>query len=183
MARSISSGLQTQIANDANKIAFLLEFNFSTPLRATNYYTDVTYDSNSYEAGGDFISLETATENGEAKIQELSVTMQNITSDVRDLIEDGNYTNVVCNIYIAFFDSNEALVDATTYFSGFIKSATIKETNNASHITLGIANHWSNWNLKKGRHFTDESQQNVYSGDVGFEYADQTKEDIRWGAD
>ena len=45
---------------------------------------------------------------------------------------------------------------------------------------IQVSNHWANWNLK-GRHFTDESQQKLYSGDKGLEYADQTKDDIRWG--
>lgn len=109
--------------------------------------------------------------------------MSNITSDVRDLVSGGNFIDTSVNIYIAFFDTNESIVDATTYFSGFLKTASIQETKTTSEIKLTIANHWANWNLKKGRHFTDESQQQVYSGDKGLEYADQTKEDIRWGND
>jgi hypothetical protein len=183
MPRSISSGLQTQIANDANKIAFLIEFNFSTPLRVTDYYADVTYESNSYQAGGDFVSIEPSNETGEAKSEEIVITMSNITSSVRSLIEDGNYTDKTVNIYIAFFDTSESLVDATTFFSGTINNATVIESSGDSTVSISVANHWANWNLKKGRHFSDESQQNIYSGDKGLEYADQTKEDIRWGSD
>lgn len=183
MPRSISSGLQTQIANDANKIAFLIEFNFSTPLRVTDYYADVTYESNSYQAGGDFVSIEPSNETGEARSEEIVITMSNITSSVRSLIEDGNYTDKTVNIYIAFFDTNESLVDATTFFSGTINNATVIESSGDSTVSISVANHWANWNLKKGRHFSDESQQNIYSGDKGLEYADQTKEDIRWGSD
>ena len=181
MARSISSGLQSQIANAANKVSFLLEFNFSTPLRVTSHFTDVTYDSNNYQAGGNFISLESSNEDGEAAVHEIVVAMSNITSDVRDLVSPGNFIDVSVNIYIAFFNDAEALVDATTYFSGFLKSASIHETKTKSEIKLTVADHWSNWNLKKGRHFTDESQQQVFAGDKGLEYADQTKDDIRWG--
>jgi hypothetical protein len=168
MARTLSSNLQTQIANDQNKICFLVEINFSTPLRATDHYSNVTYDS---------------TENGEAQIEEITITFSNITSTVKDLIEDGNYTNTSVNIYIAFFDNNETIVDATTYFSGIIGNCSITESDQSSHLSMVVQNHWANWQLKKGRHFTDESQQHVFSGDKGFEYADQTKEDIRWGAD
>ena len=57
------------------------------------------------------------------------------------------------------------------------------ESSGDSTVSISVANHWANWNLKKGRHFSDESQQNIYSGDKGLEYADQTKEDIRWGSD
>jgi hypothetical protein len=182
MPRSLSSGLQTQIANDANKIAFLIELNLSSALRVTDYYADVTYNSNSYIAGGDFVSIESGNETGEAKVEEITITMSNITSTVRDLIEDGNYTDKTANIYIAFFDDDENLVDATTYFSGTISNASVSESMDASTLSISVSNHWSNWNLKKGRHFTDESQQQIYSGDKGFEYADQTKEDIRWGS-
>lgn len=183
MPRSISSNLQSQIANDANKIAFLIEFNFSTPLRVTDFYSDVTYDSNTYQAGGNFISIEPSNESGEAKSEEIVITMSNITSSVRNLIEGGNYTDKTVNIYIAFFNTSEALVDATTFFSGIINNATLLESKDDSTISISVANHWANWNLKKGRHFTDESQQNIFLNDKGLEYADQTKEDIRWGAD
>jgi hypothetical protein len=182
MPRSISSGLQTQIANDANKIAFLIELNLSTVLRFTDYYANVTYDSNSYEAGGDFVSVESTNESGEAKVEEISISLSNVTSSVRELIEDGNYTNKKANIYIAFFDNNEQLVGATTYFSGIIGAAAVVETIETSQVNLRIQNQWANWNLKKGRHFSDESQQKIYSGDKGLEYADQTKDDIRWGS-
>ena len=37
--------------------------------------------------------------------------------------------------------------------------------------------------LKKGRHFTDESQQKISILETrDLEYADQTKADIRWGS-
>jgi len=183
MARSISASLQTQIANDANKLAFLVELNFSTPLRFTNFYRDITYDSDSYEAGGSFVNVSASQETGEAEINELSITMSNVTSTIRDVIEDGDYINVSVNVYLAFMDTNESLVDATTFFSGNIKSCSILEKKESSTVTINISNHWSNWNLKKGRHFSDESQQQVYSGDKGLEYADQTKDDIRWGND
>lgn len=183
MARSISSGLQTQIANDANNIAFLVEFNFSTPIRVTNFYRDVSYDSNSYEAGGNFVNVSASQETGEAQVHDLSITMSNVTSTIRDVVQGGNYIDKSVNVYIGFFNTDETLVDATTFFSGLIKSCSITETIDSSTVTIVVANHWANWNLKKGRHFTDESQQQVYSGDKGLEFADQTKDDIRWGND
>lgn len=183
MARSISSNLQTQIANDNNKIAFLLKFGFATPVRVSTHYSDVTYDSLNYEAGGNFVALEASPETGEVIVQQVNITMTNVSTDFRTLVQAGNYTDIPVDIYIAFFDNNESLVDATTYFSGKIKRATISENSKGSQITLEVANHWANWNLTKGRHYTDESQQQVYSGDKGLEYADQTKEDIRWGND
>ena len=182
MPRSISSALQTQIANDANKIAFLVELNLSSPIRVTDYYADVTYNSNSYIAGGDFVEVASGNETGEAKVEEITITLSNITSTVRELIQAGNYTDKTVNIYLAFFNTDESLVDAVTYFSGTISNASVSESSDSSTLIVSVSNHFANWNLKKGRHFTDESQQQIYAGDKGFEYADQTKEDIRWGS-
>jgi len=50
MPRSLSAALQTQVSSTATKTAFLVELNLSTVIRLTDWYTNVTYDSNSYEA-------------------------------------------------------------------------------------------------------------------------------------
>jgi hypothetical protein len=44
MGRSLSSALQTQVSAEANKIAFLVELNLSTVIRATDFYTNITYN-------------------------------------------------------------------------------------------------------------------------------------------
>lgn len=51
MPRSLSTALQTQVSSTATKTAFLVELNLSSTIRLTDYYTNVTFDSNTYEAG------------------------------------------------------------------------------------------------------------------------------------
>ena len=74
------------------------------------------------------------------------------------------------------------MVGAINYFTGQIKNVNISETLEDSLLSMTVASHWANWNLTKGRHYSDESQQLVYSGDRGLEYATQTKSDVRWGS-
>ena len=85
-------------------------------------------------------------------------------------------------IYLAYFNSDETIVGAINYFTGQIRSVSIDESINGSTLSLIVASHWANWNLTKGRHYSDESQQLVYSGDRGLEYATQVKSDVRWGS-
>ena len=47
---------------------------------------------------------------------------------------------------------------------------------------MTVASHWANWNLTKGRHYSDESQKSAYTGDRGLEFATQVKSDVRWGS-
>ena len=182
MPRSLSSALQTQVSSTATKTAFLVELNLSSTIRLTNWYSNVTYNSNSYEAGGSFLTVDTTTETGQLQVNEINLGFSNITDQVRSLVQDGDFTDKTVDIYIAYFDSNEDIVGAINYFTGQIRNVSISENINSSTLNMTVASHWANWNLTKGRHFSDESQQSFSSGDKGMEFATQVKSDVRWGA-
>jgi len=181
MPRSLSTELQTQVSAQQTKTAFLVELNLSTVIRLTDFYRDVTYNSESYEAGGSFLSVSQTAETGQLQIDEIQLGFSNVTDQVRNLVQDGAFNDKKVEIYIAYFDVNEDLVGAISYFTGNIRNVAIKEDISNSILTLTVASHWSNWNLTKGRHFSDESQQTFSSGDKGMEFATQVKEDVRWG--
>lgn len=181
MPRSLSSALQTQVSSTATKTAFLVELNLSSTIRLTNWYSNVTYDSNTYEAGGSFLAVDSTTETGQLQVDEINIAFSNVTDQVRSLVQDGAFTDKTVEIYIAYFNSDETIVGAINFFTGQIRNVSISENNDSSNINMTVASHWSNWNLTKGRHFSDESQQTFSSGDKGFEFATQVKSDVRWG--
>ena len=181
MPRSLSTDLQTQVSAEATKTAFLVELNLSTIIRLTDWYTNVTYDSNSYEAGGSFLSVDSITETGQLQVDEINLGFSNVTDQVRSLVQDGAFTDKTVDIYLAYFNDDETIVGAINYFTGQIRNIGINENLNESTLQMTVASHWANWNLTKGRHFSDESQQSFSTGDKGFEFATQVKADVRWG--
>jgi hypothetical protein len=181
MPRSLSTALQTQVSSTATKTAFLVELNLSSTIRLTDYYTNVVYDSNTYEAGGSFLAVDMTTESGKLEVDEVAISFSNITDQVRSLVQTGAFTDKQVEIYLAYFNNDETLVGAINYFTGQIRNISIEENLKSSTLTMTVSSHWSNWNLTKGRHFTDESQQDFSSGDKGMEFAAQVKKDVRWG--
>ena len=181
MPRSLSTALQTQLSSTATKTAFLVELNLSSTIRLTDFYTNVVFDSNTYEAGGSFLTVDTTAETGQLQVDEVNIGFSNITDQVRSLVQTGAFTDKTVEIYLAYFDANEAIVGAINYFTGQIRNVSLKENIDDSVLSMTVASHWSNWNLTKGRHFSDESQQSFSSGDKGMEFATQTKQDVRWG--
>jgi len=181
MPRSLSSDLQTQVSSTATKTAFLVELNLSSTIRLTDWYTNVTYDSNSYEAGGSFLSVDSIVETGQLQVDEINLGFSNVTDQVRSLVQDGSFTDKTVDIYLAYFNSDETIVGAINYFTGQIRNVSIAESIDNSSLSMTVASHWANWNLTKGRHFSDESQKSYSSGDRGKEFATQVKEDVRWG--
>lgn len=181
MPRSLSTALQTQVSSETTKTAFLVELNLSSIIRLTDWYSNVTYDSNSYEAGGSFLTVDTTTETGQLQVNEINLGFSNITDQVRSLVEDGSFTDKTVNVYIAYFDASESIVGAINYFTGQIRNVSINEDLDNSILNMTVASHWANWNLTKGRHYSDESQQSFSAGDKGMEFATQVKSDVRWG--
>nr|BAR32820.1 Uncharacterized phage conserved protein (DUF2163) [uncultured Mediterranean phage uvMED] len=182
MPRSLSTALQTQVSSTATKTAFLVELNLSSTIRLTDWYSNVTYDSNSYEAGGSFLSVDAITETGQLQVDEINLGFSNITDQVRSLIQSGAFTDKTVDIYLAYFDANETIVGAINYFTGQIRNVSIQENIEDSVLVMTVASHWANWNLTKGRHYSQESQEAFSTGDKGFEFATQVKSDVRWGS-
>jgi hypothetical protein len=182
MPRSLSTAIQTQISSTATKTAFLVELNLSSTIRLTDWYSNVTYNSNSYEAGGSFLSVDTTTETGQLQVDEINLGFSNITDEVRSLVQDGSFTDKTVEIYIAYFNEDETIVGAINFFTGQIRNVSIQESIENSILNMTVASHWANWNLTKGRHYSDESQQSFSTGDKGFEFATQVKADVRWGS-
>lgn len=182
MPRSLSTALQAQVSAQQTKICYLVEFELSTTVRATDFYTDLVFDGNSYSAGGSFLKINTTQETGELKVDEISINCSNVTNEIRALVKDGNYMDKKVTVDLGFLDESETLVGTINYFTGNIRSVSIAEDGDISDINLVVANHWANWNLTKGRHYSDESQQSFSTGDRGFEYATETKDEIRWGS-
>jgi len=181
MPRSLSIDLQTQVSSTATKTAFLVELNLSSTIRLTDWYSNVTYDSNSYEAGGSFLSVDKTTETGQLQVNEINLGFSNITDQVRSLVQDGSFTDKTVDIYLAYFNTDETIVGAINYFTGQIRNVSIQEDIESSVLNMTVASHWANWNLTKGRHYSDESQQTFSTGDKGMEFATQVKENVRWG--
>jgi hypothetical protein len=182
MPRTLSTGLQNQVSAQQTKTAFLVELGLSTTIRLTDWYSDVTYNSNSYEAGGSFLTVDSVAETGQLQVDEINIGFSNVTNQVRNLVQSGAFTDKTVEIYLAYFDENETLVGAINYFTGQVRSVSISESVENSVIAMTVASHWANWNLTKGRHYSDESQQAEYSGDKGLEFATQVKSDVRWGS-
>ena len=181
MPRSLSSALQTQVSSTATKTAFLVELNLTSTIRLTDWYSNVTYDSNSYQAGGSFLTVDSITETGQLQVNEINIGFSNVTDQVRSLVENGEFTDKTVDIHLAYFDASESIVGAINYFTGQIRSVSINENISGTILNVTVASHWANWNLTKGIHFSDESQQAFSSGDRGMEFATQVKDDVRWG--
>ena len=185
MARTLSSDILTQIQAEGIRIAHLLKLETSTEIKVTDHVKDLTYDSNTYEAGGNFLDISAVEETGQLEYSNLNLQLNNVTTTVRDIFKAQNYIDNTATVYIAFLDNDETILDAFEYFNGFIASANITENNNGFGINIELASQFKNWEIRKGRKFTQASQdeftaRNSLSADKGLAFAHETNESVRW---
>jgi len=180
VARNINSNIQTYIQQEGVRIVHLLKLSTSTNITVTNHVKNLVYDSVTYEAGGNFLDIQEVQETGSLEYQNMSVSLQNITTATRDIFKGENFVNKAAQIYVAFLDASENLLDAYLYFDGSISSASLAQTKDTFAVNLELANQWRNWDIVKGRKFTGESQKSVYANDKGLDQAHEVNEDVRW---
>ena len=184
MARSLDSSVVAQLTQPGIRLVHLLKLQTSTSILTTTHVKDLVYDSGSgnetYYAGGNLIELETVRESGDMEYQNLNISLNNISTTTRDMFKSENYVNKAVDIYIAFLDSSESIIEAYKWFSGSLAHAVLTEAKGEYKVKLELANQWKNWDIIQGRKYTDTSQQDLYSGDKGLSFAHTTNEDIRW---
>ena len=66
-------------------------------------------------------------------------------------------------------------------FDGEIKGFTINEAQDQSTINIKSASVFYNFEDYNGRRTTQGSQQSVFPGDKGMNFAQHTTSDIKWG--
>jgi hypothetical protein len=192
MARSLSSNIQTQITQEGIRVVHLLKLETSTAIKATNHVKDLIFSSDTYQAGGEFLGIEAVQETGNLEYTNINVSLNNVTTSVRDIFTAGNYVNKAATVYVAFLDTDETILDAYEYFKGSITACNIDESKSSFAINIELASHFKNWDIKKGRRYTQASQEEfitkkiadgvLSSGttDKGLEFAHQANKDVRW---
>ena len=185
MARTLSSNIQTQIAAEGIRVVHLLKLETSTAIKATNHVKDLTFDSDTYQAGGEFLGVEAVQETGNLEYTNVNVSLNNVSVTVRNIFTAGNYVNKAATVFVAFLDTDETIIDAYEFFKGSITACNIDESKSGFAINIELASHFKNWDIKKGRRYTQASQEdfiarNSLSTDKGLEFAHQANKDVRW---
>ena len=105
MPRTLSTALQTAVSSPNIKTAFLVNLQLSTDIRLTDWYSNITYESQDYEAGGSFLTIDSITETGKLQVDQVNIGFSNVTDQVRSLIENKAFTDKKVEIHLAYFDA------------------------------------------------------------------------------
>jgi len=188
MSRSIGSAFGTQLTSGSIRPFYAVKMNFSsgTLLLATTY-TDLIIGGNTYIGSGNILNISPITETSDTKASGVNISLNGLDSSLLSAGLTEDTQGMVVEIYFGLLTTSnnaDTIVD-TPYeiFSGFIDSMVIQEDGNDSKLKFSVENKLITLEIPTDRRYTDQDQQNLFSGDKGCNFVTSLQDkSVAWGA-
>jgi len=183
MSRGLHSTLKTELATNHLDQVHLIQFTIgSTIYYRTTAYFDLVFDGNTYTAGADLLAIPSITESSTVATSTVNFSIEGASQTFISLFFNNDHIHRPVKIIRGYLTDAGALVaNPYTIFLGYISGYAINETTTTSKISINVANHWANFEMKRGRRTNDNSQQQIFGGDKFFEFSNAMMVDIEWG--
>lgn len=184
MARTINASTLQALENDGFRMCHLIDIDFGTTLYLTDNAYNISYNSNTYIAESYVLGIGSSNESTDLRVGNITLNISTVSSTVRDYLLQNDIINREAQFYRAVIDDDSGAIvgDPIPTFKGYISNFTMQDSGQKSSATIAIASHWADFEKKNGRFTNDNSQQNVFAGDLGMQFAANTVKNLRWGA-
>ena len=188
--RGSTSAFQTEIVKSQNQPIHLVQIHFDSPT-GTQYLTDsfipITYDSNTYSPLGYFLSFSDIEETSQLVVNSLTLSLSGVDQVYINHVLSERFVDRKVVIYKGFLSTSDdsLIADPVLIFQGNMNTPSIHEAEDQGMCTVSIsvANQFVDFEKTTGRYTNQASQQSVYPGDLGFNYASEIIKDIVWGSE
>jgi len=182
MSRTIDAATKTALAGDNFNLATLIQLDFPTAIKITDWQRNITIGANTFSSSPDLTTTSSISESGELRVNGISIDFGGESQVYVALFLNGNYIDIQGRIWKAVLDSSDTVIgQPILIFDGRITSYAISDNDSSSKVGVELASHWKDFELVKGR-LTNTNSQNLYfPNDTGFDYAHETRKDIKWG--
>jgi len=185
MSRGLDSSVNTYLAGDA-LVSFLL-VDIGVNGSSTIYYTDgpfdVDYNSNTYEAQGNFLGVSEAQETGELQITNVNLQISALDVSNVTTFARSEQINQPVEIRRAFINPTDNSIVGTpvTLFKGRVGGYSVTDADETATITYEVVSQFANFDKVVGRRTNIANFQREYPTDFGMEYSHETLNDLKWG--
>lgn len=174
MTRDLTFATITAVLAEQVKrvVAVALEFDSAT-LFATSAPYDITIGADTYLGVGSLGSISAIAENPGLQAPGVTLAMAGIPRDMVTSALTEDYQNRPVTIYeVPLNLSTEApIADPIVIFKGRMDTMTIALDGETATVEIQCTNRLADWERTSAILFSDEAQQRLHTGDLGFEFA------------
>lgn len=187
MTRNINASVVTELAKDDFIMVRLVRMAVMSGSPETEIYLtdadfDIVYDSNTYNSSGHLLDIGAVSESAELRVGNLNIVLSAVEQTYSNIFLANNYIDARARYWRAILDDSYAIIgEPILMFDGRVSGFKLEDSGRASKMSVECASHWSNFDTINGRKTNDTSQQAVFDGDLGLEFASHTIKHVRWG--
>jgi hypothetical protein len=182
MTRSINAATITALASDAFSVCHLIQLDFSTVIRLTDWNRGISALSNTFISSPHLLEIGESAESTDPRINSLQITMSGVEQTYVALFLSQSYIDVRGRIWKAVLGANDVVVGAPfVVFDGRVSSYSITDGDTDSTVAIELSSHWKDFELRKGRRTNRGSQQYYFPADTGMDYSGVVVKDLKWG--
>jgi len=181
--RTLSAAMQAALSGQSITPIQLVEFRFDSGTQyLTDAYKTVTYGGNDYLAAGNLLGVSDVDEELAHRITTLQISLSGVNQANISVALTEDFINRDVIIYKGLLDSDDKLiVDPFNIFRGQLDDFSLSETDRTATLAWTATSEWADFERVGGRRANHQEQQVFFSGDLGFEFIDQSIKDIKWG--
>jgi hypothetical protein len=182
MSRGLHADTIAELQNNAFNMCNIVEFQFDTAQYLTDYSHDITHDGQVYDSSSSLLAIASPKESHDLRVNSINLELSGVNQTFISLFLTGNWINRKVIIRQAVIGSDGQIIgDPFVVFDGQMTQFEVDEDNKSSRVIVSIASHWADFEKTNGRFTNDNSQQFIFPGDRGMEYAANSIRDIKWG--
>jgi hypothetical protein len=182
MSREIDSATITALNSDNLNLANLIQMDFDTPIKVTDWARNVSALSTTFDSSSDLLEIDQFNESSELQVNSSTLVFSGVSQTFVALFLTNDYMDVRTRIWKAVLDNSDVVIGSPILvFDGRIASYSMEDSDNSSTVSVEVASHWKDFDLHNGRKTNNNTQQLYFPGDKGFEFASETNKEIKWG--
>lgn len=184
MTRGLSASIQSRLAS-LSQVRILLVSVATTG--STQFYTnapfDVVYDSNTYQAQGNFLGVTDVEENAELIITNCNLLISALDSDNITTFATSAMVGKQVIIRSAYLNpTDNSIIDTPIIvFQGKVTGYTVADADKTATISLEVASTFANFEKTTGRYTNEGSFQREHPNDRSMQFSHEDIQDIKWG--
>jgi hypothetical protein len=182
--RTLSASMVTEVTATQLAPILLANLQFSTPVYLWSGYGSLGYGGVTYLGIGTLGDISPIEETTDLAARGISMRLSGVPTANVALALTENYQGRACTILFGALSATAGTLISSpvTVFQGKMDVMQISDDGQSADLTMTAESRLMDFKRPREIRYTDEEQQNLFSGDVGLEFVNDIQEKpIYWG--
>ena len=183
MTSSLSAAMQAELLKGQVRAAYLVKVEFpEITIALWGGVGNLVYNADTYIGAGDLGEVGPVGGDASLRADSVQLKLSGIDATLIGEAQDVTHQGAPVTVYIAFFDSNWAVIaDPVTVFTGIVDTMQIAVEEGKMTILLNADSYMRLIFRTMTRRRTNADQQQIFSGDKFFEFVSDLRRPVPWG--